>query len=400
MIPVYSVSAAGPESQDARRQRRLEAFHPSCRRFIRDLSHASPAIEDLAETFPALLFALSTGYGSALRRERCFDLVRRGGSLRQAAEALGVPWWLRKLPPQAFTEALPSFPAGDDYGLRIASLIPRATSATATWLKRVGHAQQGAGTDYALWLARQSELASWPEDLFDVMAAWAWYSQQPGLLGYRLLRRPWGTDMSFKRAREEAGAWRQRLRLSDYLGAGLETAWLVDGTVGGFSFVALRTIDDFIEESAALDNCLDQYVDQLKARQSTIFSIRKGERHVACVEIGLHDEDVSMPTIVQLRGARNRRAAPEVWQATFAWLGGQRLEPLSLGRHASKPTKRGAARRRLWDPYLAYLEGHGGEERFRRAVLERLNTRPARSAAGRGPPPARRAGTRHAGKAE
>ena len=88
---------------------------------------------------------------------------------------------------------------------------------------------------------------------------------------------------------------------------------------------------------------------------TAVFSIRKGARSVACVEIGLHDEEVTMPTIVQLRAARNRRAPPEVWQATFAWLGGQRLEPLLPGRHAPKPMKRVAARRKLWDPYLAFL---------------------------------------------
>ena len=89
-----------------------------------------------------------------------------------------------------------------------------------------------------------------------------------------------------------------------------------------------------------------------------------------------------MPTIVQLRGARNRRAAPEVWQATFAWLGGQRLEPLSPERHAPKPMKRVAARRLLWEPYLGHLEDNGGAQRFRRTVLERLcaDSRGARAA--------------------
>ena len=372
MTALNSVLLGGHESAEARRQRRLDTFHPFYRRLVRDLSNCASQIEDLAESFPALLFALSTGYGSAARRDRSLALVCAGAPLRQVADALGLAWWLRRLPPQAFVEPLPSFPVADDYGLRISSLIPRAPEATAHWLKRVGQAQLAAGSEYALWLARQTELASWSEDLFELMAAWAWYSQRPALLGHRLLRRPWGAEMSFKRAREEVGAWRQRLRLSEYLGTGIERPWLADGVVSGFHFIALRTIEDFIDESAALDNCLDQYADQLSAGQSAIFSIRKGERRVACVEIGRHGEEVTMPTIVQLRGARNRRAAPEVWQATFAWLGGQRLEPLSPERCAPKPTKRAAARRRLWDPYLAHLEEVGGAPHFRRTILERL----------------------------
>jgi hypothetical protein len=375
MTALNSLVSCGHESSEARRQRRIEAFHPSYRRLIRELSNSSPPVEDLADSFPGLLFALSTGYGSPARRERSLDLICAGGGLRQAAEALGLAWWLRKLPAQAFSEPLPPFPAGEDYSLRISSLIPRLPAATASWLERVGRAQLGAGSDYALWMARQGEPAAWPEEQSDLMAAWAWYSQRPNLLGYRLLRRPWAAEMSFKRAREEVGAWRQRLRLSEYLGSGIETPWLADGTVGGFRFVALRTIEDFISESTALDNCLDQYADQLNSGRSAIFSIRKGERHVACVEIGLHGEEVTMPTIVQLRAARNRRAAPEVWQATFAWLGGQRLEPLSPARHAPKPMQRLAARRLLWEPYLAFLEGNGRAQRFRRAVLERLLSR-------------------------
>jgi hypothetical protein len=74
---------------------------------------------------------------------------------------------------------------------------------------------------------------------------------------------------------------------------------------------------------------------------------------------------------VQLRGARNRRASPEIWQATFAWLGSQRLEPLSPKRHAPKPTKRLQARVQLWAPYLAFLEGTGHADRFRKTVMER-----------------------------
>ena len=194
--------------------------------------------------------------------------------------------------------------------------------------------------------------------------------------------------MSFKRAREELAAWRQRLRLMECLGPGIESPWLADGTGLDFQFVALRTVDDFIAESEALDNCLDQYADQLHAGLTAVFSIRKGERRVACVEIGLHDEEATMPTIVQLRAARNRRAPPEVWQATYAWLGSQALEPLSPERHVPKPIRRAEARRKMWGPYLAFLAGTPHEPPFRRLMLQQAAAgasappRPARASAG------------------
>jgi hypothetical protein len=207
------------------------------------------------------------------------------------------------------------------------------------------------------------------------MAAWAWFSEHGDTMGHRLLRRPWCTEMSFKRAREELAAWRQRLRLIECLGRGIESPWLADGMALDFEFVALRTVDDFIAESQALDNCLDQYADQLHAGLTAVFSVRKDGRSVACVEIGLHEEDATMPTIVQLRTARNRRAPPEVWQATYAWLGGQPLEPLSPERHVPKSTRRAEARRKLWGPYLEFLAGTSHEQAFRRLVLEQAGAR-------------------------
>jgi hypothetical protein len=359
----------------SRREQRLEAFHPKFRRFIRDLTSCSTPLEDLADSFPGLLFALATNYATAAKRERAFNLVCDGAALREACEVLGLPWWLRRLPPHAFTVPVPTFPSDPEFAFRISSLIPRDASRLPAWLAHVGHASQAGGPAYALWIARQHDLGEPLEDMYCFMAAWAWFSQHVGLPGHRLLRRPWSAEMSFKRAREELAAWRQRLRLIECLGPGIESPWLADGTGLDFEFVALRTVDDFIAESEALDNCLDQYADQLHTGLTALFSIRKAGRSVACVEIGLHEEEVTMPTIVQLRAARNRRAPPEVWRATFAWLGNQHLEPLSPERHVPKPMRRVEARRKLWAPYLGFLAGTVYEQSFRRLVLEQAAAR-------------------------
>ena len=353
----------------SRRQRRLDAFDPSCRRFVAELASCAQEIEDLADTFPALLFALVSGYGSPGQREQAFDLICAGASLREAADALGLPWWLRRLPPQAFVAPLAALPCDAEFSLRISNLLPRETRLAAGWLTRVGQALEAAGPEYALWIARQPDLANPPNELFLFMGAWAWFNAKPGTLGHRLLRRPWTPDMSFKRACEELAAWRQRVRLIDCLGPGIESPWLADGQAAGFDFIALRTVDDFISESEALENCLDQYADQLYTGLTAVFSIRKGPRRVACVEIGMHDEEVTMPTIVQLRAARNRRAPPDVWQATFAWLGGQRLSPLSPSLNAPNTGQRIKARQQLWGPYLTFLAGSRHAAAFRRAAL-------------------------------
>jgi PcfJ-like protein len=381
MIPVIGKPRFAPLVDEhhcsamSRRDERLDAFVPEQRAIVRDFASRSSALLDLADSFPALLFALATGYATLPKRERAIVLICAGEPLREAAEVLGVAWWMRKLPPQAFACPLPELPNDADFSLRISSLMPQDAARASCWLTRVGHACEAAGPAYALWLARHSELSGPPDDFFKFMAAWAWFSGRPGHLGHRLLRRPWSADMSFKRAREELAAWRHRVRLIECLGPGIERPWLSDGKASGFDFVALRTVDDFIAESEALDNCLDQYADQLYSGLTAVFSIRKGARRVACVEIGLHEEEVTMPTIVQLRGARNRRAAPELWQATFAWLGGQPLVPLSPGDHLPKPLRRAATRRELWGPYLAFLSSTSHAKAFRRAIVDRCISR-------------------------
>ena len=362
---------------ETHRRRRIEAFHPAYRKAIAELTRSAAAFEDLADTFPALLFALATEYGRPTARENAARLVIAGAPLRTASDALGLAWWLRKIPPHAFIRALPDLPTDCDFGMRISGLIPADDRTAGLWFARVAHAVEACSARYALWLARHIDAIASADEFFMLLAAWAWFSENPGRLGHQLVRKPWHPEMSFRRAREELAIWRQRLRLVEYLGFGIERPWLADGRAGAYDFVALRTAGDFVAESEALDNCLDQYADQLRTGATAVFSIRKNGRSLACVEIGLHETEVTMPTIVQLRAARNRRAPPEIWQATFAWLGQQHLEPLAPDRHTPSARKRMEARRKLWAPYLAFLAGTEHAQALRRAVLAPTPSRSA-----------------------
>ena len=118
-------------------------------------------------------------------------MVYDGVPLREVADVLGLPWWLRKLPPRAFAAPLPKFPLDQDFTFRISNLIPRDEHFLPIWLTHVGHACEASGPAYALWVARQTELTDPVGDMFRLMAAWAWFSQRDELPGHRLLRRPW-----------------------------------------------------------------------------------------------------------------------------------------------------------------------------------------------------------------
>jgi hypothetical protein len=188
------------------------------------------------------------------------------------------------------------------------------------------------------------------------MASWAWHSRHPETTGYRLIERPWSAKMGLRRATEELMRWRRRVDLACLLDDGIESAWLSAGHHGGYDFVPLLTLDDFIVESQAMHNCLDQYADRLATGLIRIFSIRQGDRSVADIEIGPALARATTPSIVQIKATNNRQAPLAVWQAAHQWLEHQDLDTL--------PRRPGAVRAEdksiigvapFWRPYIDWL---------------------------------------------
>ncbi len=355
-----SALSSGPAQyhEDERRLRRLDAFAPPVREAVCQLASAGSRLEELAESFPALLFALATGYGTSAKRRQTIEAVLAGRPLRDAASQLGLPFWLRKLPPQALLRPLSNLPDDPAVTNRLASLVPLQPSAMGPWLERVSLAHLSGRADITVWTAQQYR-GTTPQPVSDGFLrtqAWCWFAGQPGLRGEQLLASRWKPGIGARRAAQESALWLQRIELDACLGRGLRDSWLAEGSVQGFDFVALRNADDFIAEALAMDNCLDRYADRLTNRAVRIFSIRRDGRSVADVEISGHDRELGMPAVAQLRAARNRRATLEVWQATYAWLGSQPVRPVEPSLTVKAPPSR--RRKRLvaiWQPYLDLL---------------------------------------------
>jgi hypothetical protein len=338
------------------------AFHASARARIEELTSTSRAIEDLADSFPALLYATATEYATPARRRKALRLVVEEAPLRLAAEAIGLAWWMRRLPAQALIEPLRPLPDDAEFNERIASFLPASPEQARSWLWTVSYGTHACHKEFALWAAswaarqRRTFDAGVGRDHFRYLAAWAWHAGQPGAPGSALLRKPWTPHVGIRRAVEELSVWRRRLRLALCLGRSNEETWVREGTALGYQFVALRTPEDFIGESEAMDNCLDQFADRLESGRSRVFSIRKSGRPVADVEIGTDALDAGMPRIQQLRGPRNRLTTPEVWRAAYIWLGSQALRPLlpSPVERSERGLRRAA--RAYWRPYIAALD--------------------------------------------
>lgn len=380
------VPGMGLESSalEQRRLRRIAAFASSARPAIAKLANKAPALEDLADSFPGLLLALATGYGSETDRRAATTAVLDGIPLREAANRLGLPFWLRKLPAASFSGPLLDPPSDPQLVGRLMTLIPQTPRCAAAWLGRLLAAHNTGRPELALWVAGQyrAALPSPQSESFLTVLAWAWFSTaDPKLRGSQLLTTKWKPSMGARRATAEARLWRERIALDVCLGAGFTDTWLAEGNVGDLSFVALRNADDFIAESIAMDNCLDRYGDRLIGRAARVFSIRRDSQSIANVEIAAHERETGHPMIAQLRGPHNRRAALDVWQAAYTWLGSQPLrladKKLRVRLGQAVKVRRSIA---IWQPFLdampqqgqdaatAALFGGGGRSRPRTAV--------------------------------
>lgn len=359
-------SELGKSSSRRVREARLRQFDPSYRSQIAALTSCSPEAEDLTESFPALLFALVSDYATAPQRTRAFQTILEGGSLKVAAEYLGLPMWLKRLPACAFRQPLSDLPDDAEFAERIGNYLPTTARSAAGWLDQVMYAYDACGPRFALWIARHHGALGGDSRLeyFQMLTAWVWYSNQPGTLGHRIMHKPWCPQMGYRRAGEELFRWRRRIALAYTLGDGAASSWLRPGRSGDFDIVPLQTAEDFIEESNAMENCLDQYSERLSTGLIRIFSVRKGGQRIADLEIGPIQRNSSLPQIIQLKAARNRPAPSYVWEAVQEWLRRQPLGQIPRRPGPIGTLARHQVRSAFWSSYLTALPAH------RRVVFE------------------------------
>lgn len=305
----------------------IRRFDPDRRASIRRLVNSSPRAADLAIVFPGALYAISDSNGSIDIRRRALDLVLEGAALRDVAQVLDLPLWLRRLPPEAFTGSIGPLPASEMFSRRIVNQLPTAAENSAFWLKAVSFGAYACDEYFALWLARQpvySESGD-PARLFGLLAAYAWYSQAELSRAHGLIVVPWRPEMSLDTAICAAKSWLNRIRLVLQLGPGAITdSWLQGGEAQSFSFVPLLEQAQILAESRAMQNCTDQYADRLARDKCRLFSVRRRGVRVATLEIGPHARETGVLAINQLKARHNMPASAEIWQAAHTWLGTQK----------------------------------------------------------------------------
>ncbi|MGH1350041.1 MAG: PcfJ domain-containing protein [Methyloligellaceae bacterium] len=317
-------------------------------------------------SFPGLLFALATDFGTEDARYMAYEKIYAGENLKNASESLSLPWWMRKLPPQAFETPLEGkLPDSEIFSKHIVNLIPEQEYDLPVWLRKVIRSYQLCDESFALWVAgipllytRAHEVCE-SDDTLELLAAWAWYSQNTDTDAHQLIQTLWHPNMGIHKALDAAKTWYNRAKLVLFIGeSGIQDCWLEGDRINGFDIVPLRTAQDFITESQLMNNCLDQYADQIRFHRVRVFSVRREGTPIANIEIGPHEDDRTMPSIEQVRGPKNRRVNPLIWQLAYNWMGKQNFSSRQNGPNWPRITTPANAHP-LWQPFQQALHNAG-----------------------------------------
>lgn len=315
-----------PAAQARKRAALVRCFQPDAAPGIRALMRDDERFAELAIVFPGLLYALATGHGTPETRAAVRRAIVTGAPLKDAAAALDLPMWLRRLPPRAFQGPLDAIPASETFARRIANRMPRPGDDSAFWLSAVTFAARTCGDDFAVWLAQQP-IHGEPGDVADILtplAAYAWFSRSRSTTAQRLIVVRWRSELAIDTAICAAKSWLNRMRLVAQLKPGVVTdPWLAAGTAGDFKITPLLDAPSLLAESHAMHNCADQYGDRIARDRCRLFGIAGPHGRVATMEIAAHPREIGILTIAQLKGRHNMPAPTEVWQAAHRWMASQ-----------------------------------------------------------------------------
>ena len=332
--PVHQLkqrTSTTPRANSRALSQQVGRYARSYRLALEVLAREHPNCEDLLFASPAVAVSLAARRGPPADRGAALHLIRNGAPLSDIHAELELPFWLRKLPPEAFL-APPAHPfpqpdqaraeydprADGAFGRRALNLLPQ--DAWPGWLPWCAAARAAGGDDFALWL--MSHRLRWaraaPEEALGPLAAYVWFSERPHLPAARHLAREWTPEFALTAALRNTRRWLQRL-LFEITSPPPASPWRRSRRVRGYVFEPLFGVDAFVEEGLAMRNCMASYAEAAAEGRCRIFAIRRGGRSVANMELRPPLEKGGAPEIVQLLGRGNRRASAASVRAVHEW---------------------------------------------------------------------------------
>ena len=311
----------------------IKRFDKPVRKRLRKLVRTGARFGDLLFSFPAAAYAIAAEGRSAAQRAAGVKAVKDGASLQAVAEALELPGWLRKLPPEAFRGALIVPPALVQLGRSVSGLAPEEANAAADWYETVVIVAHGAGEKAAAWVAKQQ---NWGVDgammraaAFPV-AAYVWHSVNQHARARTVIDRFWTKHMTFRRAAAEARAWLETVVHKFCLEESREAqSWGKAQRYCSYHIVPLTTAQELEHEGRAMNNCLATYQHFMERGGCLLFAVRRGSKSVASLELRADPYNPGKASVIQLEGPNNTPAPQRIARAVQGWLGRQGPFPLA-----------------------------------------------------------------------
>ncbi len=331
----------------------LRRYRRGYRRRLRRFAHTGSRMRDLVFAFPAAAFTLAGRHGDSRRRADALALVRGGARLRDVANALDLPGWSQRIPPEAFVEPIGALPMADDFARRIVCLVPKDLQSSAMWFQWVKRSNVLCDDRFALWIAKQR---FWHNGhtgcaMLQPLAAYAWFSLAGDAAALELMEQRWSPKMRFTRAVAIARDWLRGLSGQCDPNSREAGRWLKTQRCRGFRIVPLRTADELQQEGRRMTHCVGSYAAKVARGGCLIYSIRQGTKSVATVEVFPHWSIGGKPHIAQLHGPRNEAVDATIRAVVKTWLSRQDPYPFVGGDWLSRLPSDDDGWARFWSAY-------------------------------------------------
>ena len=247
----------------------------------------SPRVAQLAVSFPLLFSQIANLYGPERRRRNAIQVAVEGRALADVAHAMGLPYSLRHVPPEACPVRLPFHVWTPAASRCLRPFIPEAPDIIHLWLEIVFFAARLGSEDIALWIAKQQPIYE-PDcrtaiDVLPLLLYAHVSKHQPEILG-KFPR--WTPKISALRASVMCERWLGYLtRLVQFGPSGVADPWIAATTLGNYTIVPLTTMQAIAAEAHAMQNCLMDYALHVADDRCRLFSLRRARARIATFEV-------------------------------------------------------------------------------------------------------------------
>lgn len=336
-----------------RHRPQIQRFPAAYRTRIAWLIQRHPRLADTLYSFPMAVAMIAAGERSPADRGEAIWRIAHGRTLKHVAEALDVPPWTKRLPPEA-TQRFPPNALGyvetkDGAHAKIARHLPKADADVTTWSDRFFRCAEIGSLDFALWAANKQlpMRAFGPGTAWIVNAYMFFATLNDDCLAKTFIHRRWEPDFSAGRTCDLARDWCvnsliELLALRRSVGRPLTQAY----EIGPLTVTPLLSPASFYREAARMQNCLATYSRTFFRDRRLYFSLDHQRGEAATLEL-IPTRNGTDVAIGDLKGVRNKSVSKAMERSVFAAL----ADPAQ--REMAFADVRGdiALNERLWDDF-------------------------------------------------